>query len=268
MRLATFNLFSGRSLADGRVEPARLRSAIATLDADLLGLQEVDRGQARSRGLDLAAEAAEAAGVGVHGWRFAPALTGTPGEQWEAATGELDEIGDRDRAAGPAYGVALLSRLPVLSWHVVRLPPAPLRSPVLVPSAAHAGRVRPVLLPDEPRVAIAAVVEAPGLGRLTAAVTHLSFVPGWNLVQLRRLVRALARLPQPAVLLGDLNVPWRLPTLAASGWRSLGRAPTWPAPRPRVQFDHVLARGALPAVRSVQAVELPVSDHRGLVIDI
>ena len=37
---------------------------------------------------------------------------------------------------------------------------------------------------DEPRVLLAAVVDAP-FGRLTIATTHLSFVPGWNVWQLR-----------------------------------------------------------------------------------
>jgi hypothetical protein len=54
-------------------------------------------------------------------------------------------------------------------------------------------------------VAVAAVVEAPS-GQLTVATTHLSFVPGWNSVQLRRLVRSLAGTREPLVLTGDLNM--------------------------------------------------------------
>ncbi len=40
MRLATFNLLHGRSLADGLVDPARLTAAVAALDADVLALQD------------------------------------------------------------------------------------------------------------------------------------------------------------------------------------------------------------------------------------
>jgi endonuclease/exonuclease/phosphatase (EEP) superfamily protein YafD len=35
-----------------------------------------------------------------------------------------------------------------------------------------------------------------------------------------------------------------------------------------VQLDHVLGRGALPPVRSVEAHALSVSDHRALVLDL
>jgi endonuclease/exonuclease/phosphatase (EEP) superfamily protein YafD len=35
-----------------------------------------------------------------------------------------------------------------------------------------------------------------------------------------------------------------------------------------VQLDHVLASGDLPPVTSVQALPLPVSDHRALVVQL
>ncbi len=63
MRLATFNVLHGRSLADDRVDRERFAEAIASLDADVLALQEVDRGQERSHRLDLTAVAAEAMGA-------------------------------------------------------------------------------------------------------------------------------------------------------------------------------------------------------------
>ena len=53
MRLATLNLLNGMSLSDRRVDAARLRSAVKALAPDVVGLQEVDRGQPRSGGLDL-----------------------------------------------------------------------------------------------------------------------------------------------------------------------------------------------------------------------
>ena len=253
MRLVTWNVLNGTSLQDGRVDAARLRAAARSLGADLLGLQEVDRGQPRSHGLDLVREVVE--GTGAADGRFAPALIGTPGGSWRPAH-------DGDDAAEPrAYGVGLVSAHPVVSWHVLRLAPARVRSPVLLPGS------RQVLwLQDEPRVAVAAVVDGP-YGLMTAAATHLSFVPGWNVWQLRRLTRWLARLPAPRVLLGDLNMP---PVVAgpASGWRVLGRARTFPAPDPRLQLDHVLATGPLPPVTAVDAPVLDVSDHRPLVVDL
>jgi endonuclease/exonuclease/phosphatase family metal-dependent hydrolase len=258
VRLATFNLLHGRSPSDGRVDLPRLREAVAAIGADVLGLQEVDRGQPRSNGHDLTAEAAAA--MGGEG-RFAPAMMGTPGERWRPADGDGD--GAAAPCDEPAYGVALISRLPVRRWVVARLPSAPLRAPILL-----AGPTRRVAwLPDEPRVLLAAVLDTPG-GPLTVATTHLSHVPGWNGMQLLLAVRALRPLPAPRVLLGDLNLPGLLPR-ALTGWRRLGALPTYPADKPRVQLDHVLAHSRRPPrVVAAHAPAMPISDHRPLIVDL
>jgi len=254
VRLATLNLLHGTSLDDGRVSPARLAEAARTLAPDVVGLQEVDRGQPRSHGADLTRQVADA--LGAEHWRFVPALVGTPGGTWRAARDDDDADDDADE---PAYGVGLVSRYPVRAWHVTRLAAAPVRSPVLLP-----GTRRVLWLRDEPRVGLAAVVETP-VGVVTVATTHLSFVPAWNGVQLRRLVADLAGLPGPRVLLGDLNMPRPVPQ-ALTRWRPLARAATYPAWQPRVQLDHVLATGDLPLVTAVEAPRLPVSDHRALLV--
>jgi endonuclease/exonuclease/phosphatase family metal-dependent hydrolase len=108
-------------------------------------------------------------------------------------------------------------------------------------------------------------VETP-YGPLAVATTHLSFVPGWNLAQLRRVTRHLAGLGLPCVLLGDLNVPGRLPA-RATGWRALARARTFPGASPSMQLDHALGHGLLPVVRAVSTPELALSDHRALVLE-
>jgi endonuclease/exonuclease/phosphatase family metal-dependent hydrolase len=255
VRLATFNLLHGRSLSDGTVHAGRVASAVAELDADVLGLQEVDRAQPRSGLLDLTAIAAEASGAPVH--RFAAAVVGTPGERWQPWRSDDDN-------AHPLYGIALVSRWPVLRWQITQLPAAPVRSPVWVPDRGL------ILLRDEPRLLLAAVVDAPG-GPVTVATTHLSFVPGWNVRQLRAAVRALRALPAPRVLLGDLNLPAG-PARAFSGWRPLARVATYPSPSPRAQLDHVLVdpRGgaALGRVVSVGAPVAGISDHRPLVVEL
>lgn len=252
MRLASLNLLHGRSLVDGKVELARLHEAVLALAPDVVGLQEVDRDQPRSHSLDLTREVAGA--LQADNWRFVPALVGEPGGDWRTSL-------DGDEDGPPSYGIGLVSRFPVLSWHVLRLPAAPVRSPVLLP-----GTRRLIWLQDEPRVGVAAVVETP-LGPMTVATTHLSFVPIWNGVQLRRLTAWLAALPGPRVLLGDLNMPPPLPRVL-SGWRSLARVKTYPSTEPRIQLDHVLGHGSLPAVRSVAAPALAVSDHRALVVEL
>jgi endonuclease/exonuclease/phosphatase family metal-dependent hydrolase len=253
VRLATFNLLHGRSLSDGTVHADRIRAAVADLDADVLGLQEVDRAQPRSGLLDLTALAADALGATVH--RFAAAVVGTPGQTWQPWHSGAD-------VGHPQYGIALVSRFPVTRWQITQLPGAPVRSPVYVPGGGL------LLLRDEPRVLLAAVLDTPD-GPLTVATTHLSFVPGWNVRQLRAAVRALRGLPGPRVLLGDLNMPAG-PVRAFTGWQPLARAATFPNSFPRTQLDHVLAdpRGAASLGRVVQVRTPPVavSDHRPLVV--
>jgi endonuclease/exonuclease/phosphatase (EEP) superfamily protein YafD len=50
-----------------------------------------------------------------------------------------------------------------------------------------------------------------------------------------------------------------------SGLRALASAPTFPAEQPIRQIDHVLARG-LRATGPAESVQVPLSDHRALVI--
>lgn len=256
MRVASFNVLHGRSLADGLVSTPRLVEACASLAADVLGLQEIDRNQARSGHVDQTAAVAEA--MGAAAWRFEPALVGEPGATWRAAADDDDPA-----SAEAGYGVGLVSRLPVRRWHVVRLRAAKVRAPVAVPG----GRGRFILLPDEPRVALAAEVEAPDAGPLLVATTHLSFVPGWNVVQLRQVTRALAGVGLPCVLLGDLNLPGRLPA-TATGWRALARLKTFPGAKPSLQIDHALGHGLLPLVTATSAPALALSDHRALVVEL
>lgn len=243
MRLATFNVLHGRSPADDRVDLDRFAAAVADLDADVLALQEVDRSQPRSHSADLTAIAAEAGGYVAS--RFGPALAGVPGE-WDRSTGV-------EAPGTPQYGVALLSRVPVEAWEVVRLPALRGAVPVLFP-----GRRRPEVVRDEPRVAVLARL-ADGV---SVASTHLSFIPWWNLVQLRVLLRRLPR-RGPLLLMGDLNLP---PDVAArtTGLRPLASGLTFPAHAPTSQLDHVLGRGVT-ATEPGQVRRLALSDHCALV---
>ncbi|SCG40925.1 endonuclease/exonuclease/phosphatase family protein [Micromonospora rifamycinica] len=258
MRLATFNLLHGRSLTDGLVDPDRLTAAVHALDADILALQEVDRDQSRSGHHDLTAIAARALDAPEH--RFAAAVVGTPGEHFRPLRHDDDGHGE------PCYGIGLISRHPVRTWQITRLTPAPVRSPLYLPGPG--GGL--VLLRDEPRVVLAAVLDTPH-GPLTVAATHLSFVPGWNAHQLRRVVRALHALPAPRILLGDLNLPAG-PARLLTGWHPLARRPTYPATAPRIQLDHILAdphgRHRLPPVTAVHTPRSTISDHRPLVVDL
>jgi endonuclease/exonuclease/phosphatase family metal-dependent hydrolase len=255
VRLASLNLLHGLAPADGLVDAARLQEAVASLDADVLCLQEVDRDQPRSGHLDLTALCAEA--LGARWSRFAPALAGTPGEATTPA-GDVPVV-------GAAYGNAIVSRLPVRGWHTRRLAPPRLRVPMpgLIPTVGRRG-VRlapPRLMRDEPRVVLAAELD-----HLTIGCAHLTFVQGSNVGQLRAATALLQSLPGPRVLLGDLNMAAPLPQLI-SGWRPLVAGRTFPSWRPRLQIDHALADGAV-AVFHARVVPLPVSDHCALVVEL
>jgi endonuclease/exonuclease/phosphatase family metal-dependent hydrolase len=252
MRMATFNILHGRSLHDGVVHPDRLVESVKRLDADILALQEVDCDQPRSGMADLTAVAAEAMGAVSH--RFVAAISGTPGATWMAATGD-------EQPGTAAYGIALLSRYPAESWQVVRLPRIPMRFPMYLP-----GPNRVQVVDEEPRAAMVGCLNTP-LGPLTVANTHLSFVPGWNRMQLQRLVRDMRGFPSPRVLMGDLNmVP---PTVRRwSRLRPLATALTFPVDVPDRQLDHIVTDDRGLRVERCCAPKLSISDHRALVVDI
>jgi endonuclease/exonuclease/phosphatase family metal-dependent hydrolase len=245
LKVATWNISAGRTWDGSRVDLDLTLVTLRRLDADLVAVQEVDRDQPRSHRADQARQLGEALGME---WRYAPALLGTPGssEGWRApAPGDADP-------GGTAYGVALLSRLPLEETETVLLP--------------QSGR-------DEPRVALIAGL-ADGGPRLTVAGTHLSFVAGPNLAQLRALQDHLDERGGPRLLLGDLNLWWPLVRLASRpGWRPLVRGGTFrnwpPGSRARlVQLDHVLAAGATFTPRRTRIVSGPASDHRAVVVEL
>jgi endonuclease/exonuclease/phosphatase family metal-dependent hydrolase len=141
-----------------------------------------------------------------------------------------------------AYGIALLSRFPVASWQLVRLPQIPMRFPMYLP-----GPNRVMIVDEEPRAAVIAQLHTP-LGTLTVANTHLSFVPGWNRRQLRRLMHDLRGFPGPRLLIGDLNMT--------------------PAETPNRQLDHILTDDDRLRSGATEAELMPISDHRPLVPDL
>lgn len=256
LQVGTLNLASGRG-PTGAVLPAeRIADAVAGLDVDVLAVQEVDTAQPRSGGTDQAAVVAAA--LGATEWRFVATVAGTPGPErtWSPEDPPIAR-GPAEDPAGPRYGIALVSRRPVLEWSVLPLGGGSGRLPVRAPDP-RTGRLRWWWVPDEPRVAVAA-----RLAGLTVVGTHLSFSPPTALRQLRALRRWTATLPGPVVVAGDLNLPGALPARLLGGV-PLVRAATFPGGHPRLQLDHLVALGAEPAGPG-SAVTPAVGDHRALV---
>ena len=252
MRLVTFNVLHGASPEDGVVDLDRFAAAVESLDPDVLALQEVDRGNARSHAADLADVAAQA--MGAASSRFCAAMTIDPDGRWHPAP----------RTPAPdvtAYGVALVSRHPVTGWRELRLPLIRPRFPVVRRDPR-----RLELRREERRTAVLAEVATPE-GPLLVASAHLSFVPGWAQLQLYALRRAMGAARGPALIMGDLNMT-PPPARRFSGFRPLASGLTFPSDEPVRQIDHVLARGDVGDVVDVRSVRLPVSDHRALVVDL
>jgi endonuclease/exonuclease/phosphatase family metal-dependent hydrolase len=228
---------------------ATAAGGIAALDADVVALQEVDFLQPRSD------ERAQADELGrLLGWHsvFAPSLCGSPDRAWTPCSPALS-VPD-----GPAYGIALLSRHPVLRWRRVRLPGGGAWRRRRPPSPSHPG------WDHEPRVLLQAQIDVGGTV-VHVATTHLSYLPWRGARQLRSAVAALGD-ARPAVLLGDFNLPPGAVDAVTPSWRSAGGEPTYPAPDPRIQLDQILVRGL--GVDAVRVAPATSSDHRALVAEL
>ncbi|UFU05965.1 endonuclease/exonuclease/phosphatase family protein [Ruania halotolerans] len=248
----TLNLQRGLRADSGLpTDTAALAGAVAEVRADVVALQEVDRGQPRSAGIDQARVVASA--MGLAHVRFAATLAGDVrrGSRADLVPGQA---GDHP---GPAYGLAIASRYPVLAWFTARLP----RVPVSLPSV-RAGRL--ARWEDEPRGVLAAVLNAPG-GPVAVCSTHLSLAGPVAAFQMLWVLRAMEHLARHtrgrALVCGDLNLDPAWVDPLTRGYR-MPRALTYPAAAPRRQLDHVLLRGG--EVLEVSAPRLAISDHRGL----
>ena len=269
IRLLSFNLQHGRPGDGARLDPATapladsdiadagaarevlaaLADQIRDIDPDVIALQEVDLGQRRSGRLDQTAVLAD-----LLGWedrRFAATYAGPVvglrrRPRRSALTGRADDVLGPLRAlfgAGPAgFGNALLTRLPVRAWRVARLG----RGPAVLTRRSGGRALDPrsyALSTSTMRNMIAAQIDpadgAGGAGGLAVASTHLATRTGTAAAQLAAAWAALAALPGPHVLAGDLNLHAEL--LAPLGIaRGLGEGATYPSGAPARRIDHIL----------------------------
>lgn len=204
LRVMSYNIHSGCG-GDEHVDLGRIAAVIASFDPDLVALQECGCGpggrpeQAEELGARLSMEP-----------RFVPCL----------------------QRKNTRYGLATLSRLPILDTQVVPLP--------------HRGRV----WWSEPRRAL--VTRVGWDGREVQLVnTHLSTIRGEQPSQVMALGEVLDA--PDLVLAGDFNCTPRSKTyrrLCDPLSAAVSRARTWPALMPIFHLDHIFYRGAMRVAES------------------
>ena len=253
------------------VKPTSLSDAgqkvAAELAPDVIGIQECDYALKRSENVNQIAEIATS--IGAPYFAFAPCIIGTPGETWRKLNDNDQKLitnSDSSSHEG-SYGIGIASKVEVLQWHRLDLGNSPIGAPLLIPGdESGPGKVRPIYIRDEPRVALAATLA----NGYTVINTHLSFVPGFNLRQLKKLKRWAAELEQStgttAIIIGDLNLPKNLPVVA-SQWKSLATQATYPSWSAKIQFDYILSKAAITS-QHLPTVLTGVSDHLPLSVEI
>ena len=253
------------------VKPTSLADAgqkiAAELAPEVIGVQECDFVLKRSENVNQIAEIATS--IGASYFAFAPCIIGTPGETWRKLN-DIDQriITNADSSSHKgSYGIGIASKVKVLQWHRLDLGNSPIGAPLLIPGdESGPGKVRPIYIRDEPRVALAATLA----NGYTVINTHLSFVPGFNFRQLRKLKRWAAELEKAtstvAIIMGDLNLPKNLPVVA-SQWKSLVTQATYPSWGAKIQFDYILSKATV-ASQNLPTVLTGVSDHLPLSVEI
>lgn len=221
LRVGTYNIRHGLGL-DGEVDLARIAAVIEDLDVDVIGLQEVDSGWKRSGRLNQAPWLGNRLGMYQV---FGPAFV---------------------RGAA-AFGNAVLSRFPILSWqnHVM-------------PSNR------------ENRALLLTVLDC-GKQRLNLLNTHLGLNHRERMEHIvKKILPELTR--YPLVLCGDFNCRPESPELAellkylvnpAAGVQYL----TYPSAVPGEQIDYILHSPDMQTV-NIMVYPSPASDHCPLVAEL
>jgi beta-N-acetylhexosaminidase len=240
VRVLVYNIHAGKDAA-GHDNLSGVAELVRSTGADVVLLQEVDQGTRRSGRVDQPKVLAERTGFHV---AFGSALDYDDGK----------------------YGIAILSRWPILSDTLIHLP--------VTPPQARAGGSH------EPRGALRVVVAAPS-GRLAVINTHLDATADdrWRRQEADSIVSLAAQLRrgEHAVIVGgDFNsTPESAVQQAVRGgglrdsWSecAAGDGFTYPDGAPVKRIDYLYLTGELRCT-AARVIDTRVSDHRPLLVDL
>lgn len=227
LRILAYNIHHAEGM-DEVIDLERIAWLIDAVRPDIVALQEVDSVVTRTGGVDQAAELARMTDMQPYFGRFMA-------------------------YQGGAYGMALLSRLPVSSWTNVRLPDG-----------------------DEPRTVVAAEVELASGQTVRVIGVHYYRTETERLAQAVAMEAWLAtQEPMPTILAGDFN-SYRgdsVLTHLEQGWHVVDKGDdfqTFPSWAPDREIDYFMwqPRDAFEVAGQELLDEPVMSDHRPLVIDL
>ena len=239
LRVMSFNIRSGNGNLDGTAD------AIRASAADLVALQEVDVHWAeRSEFVDQASALGQRLKMDVRFARIYHLPTATAG------------------GAPREFGVALLSKLPILRWSNDTLTRLSTQEPNPVPAPM------PGLLD--------AMIDVHGT-LVRVFNTHLDYRSDPRVRQ-QQLTEMLARIHEalePTIVFGDMNAKPEAPELRPllhrlrDAWPGAGVGPgfTYPADAPSERIDYVLVSPHF-RIRSASVPVTQASDHRPVVVDL
>ena len=228
LRIVSYNIRHGYGM-DNKSDLSRIAKVISNLNPDLVALQEIDKGCKRTKGVDIAKELGK---ILKMDYRF----------------------GKFRNYDGGEYGMAILSRLPILETKKHQLPKG-----------------------KQPRCALEVKVKVNGLTKpLSFVGIHNDWgiegkAQGFREKQVKTLIKALKSYNNPIVLAGDFNVIdgkecESIKLLSNDNWTVLqkkGQRMTYPADDPKREVDFFILKGldfSLIEHRVVEEKE--ASDHR------
>ena len=226
VRVMTYNIKHGLG-NDDVLDLERAARVIERAAPDVVTLAEIDDGCRRSGGVDQAAWLGRRLGMHALFGEFMP-------------------------YDGGRYGMALLTKLPIVAWENHPLPPG-----------------------SEPRTTLAARLRLSSGQVLVVAGVHLYETEAERLAQAEAIDALFRDANVPVVLAGDFNSRPGGPVMDSLDrpWRIVDKGAdrlTFPSDEPRVEIDYFVVRGArVPAKLTCDVLDEPLaSDHRPLVFDL